>query len=409
MKIIMVNKFLYPRGGAETYCLKIGKFLEDAGHEVTYFGMWDEKNTASNAQGLYTANMDFRKRSWRELFYPFRILYSFEAKSKLQELIRVFRPDLIHLNNINFQLTPSVIDAAAALNVPVVQTVHDFQMLCPNHMMLDSETMQPCERCIGGNPFWCTARSCIHSSRVKSLLGSLEALLYRWHKSYAKVAVYICPSFFMQKMLHRRVLYRGKTRVLHNFIDSARTELPVKRDYVLYFGRLSGEKGIEILLSACERLPDVPFIIAGSGPLEELCERCGLSNVTYVGFQSGAALETLIEQAAFSVYFPVWYENCPLSVLESQSCGTPVLASAIGGIPELIEDGVTGRLLTRLDAESCAGEIGQMWKDKDELHRMQQNCIGKSAEMTTLVGYTAQLVKIYEECLREHGKSGGKQ
>lgn len=404
MKIIMVNKFLYPRGGAETYFLKIGKFLEDAGHQVVYFGMQDEKNTVGNPLGLFTTNMDFRKHSLGALLYPVRILYSFEARRKLQKLICAFAPDLVHLNNINFQLTPSVIDAAVKCHVPVVQTVHDFQMLCPNHMMLDLQQMTPCERCMLGSPFHCTAHSCIHSSRAKSLLGSLEGLLYRCKSSYQKVSCYICPSFFMEKMLLRRKVYRGKTEVIHNFIETTPRQLAVKKNYVLYFGRLSAEKGIDILLQVCKMLPHIPFVLAGSGPLEEQCAKCGLANVSFVGFKGGKELEELIAQAAFSVYIPVWYENCPLSVLESQSVGTPVLATAIGGIPELVEDGVSGRLLPRWDVPFCAQQIEAFWNDKELLGKMQQNCLDKNTRMITLEDYTKQLMKIYHKCLNQNSE-----
>ena len=129
MKILIVNKFLYPRGGAETYVFKIGQYLEKQGHKVQYFGMYDEKNIAGNELGLGTASMDFRSRKPARLLYPFRILYSIEAKEKIKHLVKHFRPDVIHLNNINFHLTPSVIDGAFDLGIPMVQTVHDFQMI----------------------------------------------------------------------------------------------------------------------------------------------------------------------------------------------------------------------------------------------------------------------------------------
>ena len=134
MKILMVNKFLYPKGGAETYYLKLGKELEKKGNEVQYFGMYDEKNIVGNDLNLYTKNMDFHTNNIKKFLYPFKIIYSFEAKRKMKKIIKTFKPDIIHLNNINFQLTPSIIDIAYRMQVPVVQTVHDLQMICPSHM-----------------------------------------------------------------------------------------------------------------------------------------------------------------------------------------------------------------------------------------------------------------------------------
>ena len=175
----MVNKFLYPRGGAETYMLEIGAYLQSQGHQVSYFGMRDERNTVGNSLGLETAAMDFRSRGLGRILYPLRVIYSLEARRKIQRLIREFSPDVIHLNNIYYHLTPSIIDGAAELGVPMVETVHDFHLVCPNHMMLDLEDMTPCRRCLDGSVWSCAGRRCIHSSRAKSVLGSLEAALCR--------------------------------------------------------------------------------------------------------------------------------------------------------------------------------------------------------------------------------------
>ena len=179
MKILMVNKFLYPRGGAETYMLRIGEELTRRGHQVEYFGMYDEKNTVGNAEGLTTANMDFHASGAEKLLYPFRIIYSDEARRKMRQIIDRFHPDIIHFNNINFQLTPSVILAGAEKNIPMVQTVHDLQMLCPNHMMMEFGTWKLCEECSGKKcKMACVRKKCIHGSRAKSLIGAIEGTIY---------------------------------------------------------------------------------------------------------------------------------------------------------------------------------------------------------------------------------------
>lgn len=399
MKILFVNKFLYPRGGAETYFLKIGEELTRRGHEVEYFGMYDEKNTVGNFLHLATTNMDFHAAGPEKLLYPFRIVYSREAKRKLKEVIAAFGPDIVHFNNINFQLTPSVICAGAECGVPMVQTVHDVQMLCPNHMMMEYHSKKLCEDCMGKKSKWpCVKKRCIHGSLPKSLIGAVEGTLYECSPVYDKIDRFICPSAFLEEKLLNVPRFRGKTVMLHNFLskvsDAGGTP---KGDYVLYFGRLAEEKGIDRILEACKLLPDVPFVIAGGGPLEDLCKNCTLPNVKYVGFKTGKELEELVAGALFTLHLSIWYENCPLALLESQSLGTPVLCNRIGGIPELVEEGKTGILNDTFTPEAYAEKIAALYADKALLAEMAQNCLRKRESMMTLERYCDKLLALYTE------------
>ena len=399
MKILFVNKFLYPRGGAETYFLKIGEELTRRGHEVEYFGMYDEKNTVGNSLHLATTNMDFHAAGPEKLLYPFRIVYSREAKRKLKEVIAAFGPDIIHFNNINFQLTPSVICAGAECGVPMVQTVHDVQMLCPNHMMMEYYSKKLCEDCMGKKSKWpCVKKRCIHGSLPKSLIGAVEGTLYECSPVYDKIDRFICPSAFLEEKLLNVPRFRGKTVMLHNFLSKVSdADGAPKGDYVLYFGRLAEEKGIDRILEACKLLPDVPFVIAGGGPLEDLCKNCTLPNVKYVGFKTGKELEELVAGALFTLHLSIWYENCPLALLESQSLGTPVLCNRIGGIPELVEEGKTGILNDTFTPEAYAEKIAALYADKALLAEMAQNCLRKRERMMTLERYCDKLLALYTE------------
>ena len=399
MKILFVNKFLYPRGGAETYFLKIGEELTRRGHEVEYFGMYDEKNTVGNSLHLATTNMDFHAAGPEKLLYPFRIVYSREAKRKLKEVIAAFGPDIVHFNNINFQLTPSVICAGAECGVPMVQTVHDVQMLCPNHMMMEYHSKKLCEDCMGKKSKWpCVKKRCIHGSLPKSLIGAVEGTLYECSPVYDKIDRFICPSAFLEEKLLNVPRFRGKTVMLHNFLSKVSdADGAPKGDYVLYFGRLAEEKGIDRILEACKLLPDVPFVIAGGGPLEDLCKNCTLPNVKYVGFKTGKELEELVAGALFTLHLSIWYENCPLALLESQSLGTPVLCNRIGGIPELVEEGKTGILNDTFTPEAYAEKIAALYADKALLAEMAQNCLRKRESMMTLERYCDKLLALYTE------------
>lgn len=400
MKILMVNKFLYPRGGAETYFLKLGSYLEMAGHQVEYFGMYDEKNTVFNSADEYTSNMDFHKAGIKKISYPLHIIYSFEAKRKIRNVILKFKPDIVHLNNINFQLTPSIIEEIHELKVPIIQTVHDYQMICPNHLMFDFQTKQTCELCVNGSKWNCTKKNCIHASKMKSVIGSVEAITYMKRETYRLVDAYICPSHFIEGKLNQVDLYRGKTQTIHNFIELKEVEgLTEKEDYVLFFGRLSEEKGLEIFLNSCRRLPHIKFKIAGTGPLESMCK--GIPNVEFVGFKKGEELNELISRAMFSVYPSIWYENCPLSILESESLGTPVIASKMGGIPELIENNETGILIEDLNVDNLAKEIDGLVQDKEKRLKMSRNCIDKRSKMISLEAYGNRMIAIYSQYIKE--------
>lgn len=398
MKVLMVNKFLYPNGGSETYIFKLGEQLQKEGHEVQYFGMEHEGRIVGNHAESYTSNMDFHTGKLQKLLYPFRIIYSREAKKKITVVLRDFQPDVVHLNNINFQLTPSVIYAVrdyekkSGRKIKIVFTAHDYQWVCPNHMMRIPSTGEICFACRDGNFMQCTKNRCIHNSKVKSLIGTIEAKLYDRCKTYGMVDAIICPSEFMKKQLDTNPVLAEKTIVLHNFID-AKEQHAEKKDYVLYFGRFSEEKGTRTLLEACRALPEIPFIFAGTGPLEEQVNQA--VNVENRGFVTGDALHKLIAEARFSVYPSEWYENCPFSIMESQMYGTPVLASDLGGAPELVQAGKTGELFRGGDVEELTEHIRDLWNQTELCRKYSENC--KDINFDTVETYCGKMVEIYRQ------------
>ena len=392
MRILMVNKFLYPNGGSETYIFKLGEYFISQGHEVQFFGMEDERNIVGNRINAYTSNMNFHTGKLQKLLYPIKIIYSTEAKKQIRKVLDDFKPDVVHLNNINFQITPSIISEIKKDNLPVVWTAHDYQLVCPNHMMYQLQTKEMCEECLGRKYTNCTKNRCIHGSLVKSLLGTLEARFYAIKKTYHLVDKVICPSHFLEKKLLTDSVFKGKTIALHNFIDEVEWKDIKKGDYVLYFGRFSEEKGIGTLVQAAKMLPQVSFIFAGKGPLED--QLSGIDNIQNVGFKTGEELEDLIRKAKFSLYTSEWYENCPFSVMESQMYGTPVIGADIGGIPELIQVGKTGLLYESRNVEELVEKIKLLWDNKEMLEEYQENC--KHIQFDTIKTYCEKLIRIYK-------------
>ena len=408
MKVLIVNKFLYPNGGSETYIFKIGKQLAEKGHEVQYFGMEHEGRIVGNRVESYTSSMDFHTGKIGKLLYPFKIIYSLEARRKLRPVLEDFAPDVVHLNNFNFQLTPSILyeieryEKKSGKQIRIIYTAHDYQLVCPNHLLLRPLEYEPCERCLQKGFQECIRGRCIHGSRIKSILGYMEGTLYKKLHTYRKLDAVICPSRFLRDRLAQYEDLRDKLLVMHNFVDKEDMQEegdPQKETsgrYVLYFGRFCQEKGVGTLLQVCRSLPQIPYVFAGSGPMEE--EVNAVKNVENRGFVSGEALYRLIAEAAFCVVPSEWYENCPFSVMESQIYGTPVLASAIGGIPELIKDGETGELFTPGNEDELREKTEKLWKDRERLGRYTENC--RSVQFDTTEEYCEKLMEVYE-----HGRA----
>lgn len=398
MKILMVNKFLYSKGGAETYVMKLGGILESHGHQVQYFGLDNPQNVVGNRVGAYVSDMDFGTGVLHNLKAPFRIIYSAQARKKIRQVLEDFQPDVVHLNNIQFHLTPSIILESrkyakqTGRNLRIIYTAHDYQLICPSHGLFDND-IQICERCLGGNYTHCLRTKCIKRSRAKSLLGMLDAYWWKMSPAYSYVDKIICCSNFMKTKLDTQERFREKTVALHNFVDLVAEKNVQKEDYVLEFGHLSRDKGTYTLLAVAKRLPQVRFILAGYGEAKE--DIAQYPNVQYVGFKTGEELEMLIRKAKVTVYPSEWYENCPFSVIESQMYGTPVIGSRMGGIPELINEGVTGELFDAKNADELEQKLRKILFTPGLAERYSGACLLRSFE--TPETYYQKLMNIYGE------------
>ena len=400
MKVLLINKFLHPNGGSETYIFKLGDQLKAMGHQVQYFGMEHQGRIVGNRVEAYTSDMDFHGGSkLAKLTYPIKTIYSSEARKKLRLVLEDFQPDVCHLNNFNYQLTPSIIleirkwEKQSGHPCKIVYTAHDLQLVCPNHLCRNPGTHENCEKCLGGHFLNCTKGKCIHGSLAKSVIGTVEATFWKWMKVYKQIDTIICCSRFLKTRLDTYPILAEKTVALHNFVDPTLWKTPEKQDYVLYFGRYSSEKGIETLVQVAKELPDVPFVFAGSGPLEELL--AGVSNIKNMGFQTGDDLKQVIRQARFAVFPSECYENCPFSVMESQMYGTPALGADIGGIPELIEAGKTGELFESGNAAQLKQKIEALYADWAKLAAYAENC--KNLQFRNVEQYCTTLEQYYRQ------------
>lgn len=361
MRILLVNKFYYRRGGAETYLLEIEKKLKAEGHEVAIFSMQHPKNLPSEWSRFFVSRVSFNEGGiWQRIRAVARMFYSFEARRKFKALIQEFKPEVIHIHNIYHQISPSILPVAKQARIPVVMHLHDYKIISPNYSLYDGKRI--CEDCALPNYWRCFFKKCFDNSYIKSFLVSLETFFHQGVLNIYKknIDIYIAPSQFMKDICVRHGLPESKVKVLYNFTSDEKSSAHYKEgDYFLYFGRLSEEKGLSLLLQAVAINEDVRLVIAGSGPdqsrLEKLASKLNINNrVAFVGYVQGKELEKVIQEAQAIVMPSVWLENMPFALLEALSEGKIVIASRIGGFKEIITNGENGYLCTPGNIEELA-------------------------------------------------------
>lgn len=402
MKILMANKFFYIKGGSETYYFSLKKMLEENGHEVIDFSMKNEKNFESKYEKYFVNEVDYNKKQsiFSKVKSGLKIIYSFEAKRKIEKLIKETKPDIAHLHIFQHQLSLSIVDVLKKYNIPIVYTAHDLKMLCPNYKMLDNNG-QICEKCKGGKYNKCLKNKCIKKSTIKSAIGMLEANLNKLRKSYEKIDYIITPSkFYENKFIEFGV---DSKKVIHipNFLDETEPEYDKlnNQNYFLYFGRLSEEKGIMTLVKAAEK-SGINLKVVGTGHLKEEIEKYvrsnKLSNIEILGFKSGKELNTLIANSQAVILPSEWYENGPYSAIESLRLSRPLIGSNLGGIPELIEDGKNGYIFEHGNIDELSQKLDIMKnKSEAELKKMQEKSKNIFFKEYTKKVHYKKLEKIY--------------
>ena len=372
MRILQVNKFFYLRGGSERYFFDLCGLLEERGHEVLHFSMQHPRNRHSSQEPYFVSGIDLNAPMGvsEKVRAIFRILYSSEAKKKFGQLIEDLKPDVIHFHNITRQLSPSIIDAAAERGVPTIQTMHDLSLVCPAHSFFVGG--EACELCRGGKYWHALSRRCIDGSGASTVLGALEAYLHSWMGLYNKIRLFIAPSLFLKSKVSTLDWISGRIVHLPYFIPPGPDYTAEEGRYVLFAGRVSREKGVGTVLKAAAKLAEVRFLIAGEGPLldEFKLEARAMENVEFLGYVTGQKLENMIKGAGCVLVPSISYENLPLSILEAFARGKPVVASRLGGIPELVRDGITGHLFAPGDPDSLVSALEKTVGDEKTRQRL---------------------------------------
>jgi glycosyltransferase involved in cell wall biosynthesis len=402
MNILSVNKFYWQKGGSEAVFFGEKTLLESRGHTVVPFSMADEKNLPSEYSKYFVKHIDYAEAgAVDKLVSAMNIIFSFDARSKMKQLLHVFQPDIAHFHIFQHQISPSVFGPLRKKGVPLVLTLHDLKPMCPNYKMYTHGNV--CEACKGGKFFNCFINSCTKGSRAMSLINTVEMYMHSFLGYYRNVDRYIAVSRFFRDKMVEFGFPAEKIAYIPNYIDAEKFQRPYDdKGYGLFLGRLSYEKGLDHLVEAASMAPEVPLYIAGTGPLEQelkkTVEQQQLKNVTFLGFVSGDELLDLISRASFTVISSVVYENCPMSVLESLALQTPAIGAEIGGIPELIHNNVDGFTYEAANSQALADRMKQMMQlGADQRKKMGVAGRVKVVRDFNMQGHYEKMISLYSE------------
>ncbi|MDF1496862.1 MAG: glycosyltransferase family 4 protein [Patescibacteria group bacterium] len=366
MKILQINKFFDLRGGAEVYMHELSRRLTERGHEVHTFSTKSPKNlqSADRDYFVHRYNYDRKEGMSKDAKKAINFIWNKEAKQSLDSQLTDLKPDVIHLHNIYHHLSSSILSVIRKHKIPCVQTLHDYKLACPNYKMYTQGKV--CERCKGGKYYNAILHKCLFPGLAPNILAATEMSLTKITHSYERtVKTFICPSKFMMEKMVDWGEPPGKLAYLPNPVEIPSQTSPQRGhgNYV-FIGRLYPEKGIETLIRAVARVPSAKLNIVGEGPdrnrLEVLANQIAQGRINFLGFQTGEELNRIRREAKALCIPSVWYENAPLTALEAMAEGIPLIASSIGGLPELITDGVSGFLAKPDSIESWIEALSQM-------------------------------------------------
>lgn len=406
-KLLSLNNYAYIRGGSDAVFLAHDRLFAEKGWDTAIMAMQHPKNFPSKWSPYFVDEIEMGRdySLAQKAKMSAKIIYSLEARRKLSALLDAFTPDVAHIHNIYHHISPSVLSLLKARGIPMVMTAHDLKLACPNYKMLNRTGV--CERCRGGNYLNVIRHRCLHGSVALSTLVALESTIHRALRSYSgNLSRIVAPSAFMRTKLIDWGWPAPLIEVIPNFVayESMQPQY-APGSYFVYFGRLQMDKGLDTLVHAAAQAR-VALHFVGTGPDEaavvQLAGQLG-AEVTFHGYQSGAALHALVRGARAAVIPSRLYENAPIAALEAYALGKPVIGSRIGGIPELVREGETGALFDTGDAAALAAilrryqdlpdatlaQMGRAGRDMVERGYSQEAYVRRMADLYARIGVRA--------------------
>ena len=389
MKILQINKFYHPQGGADKYFIEISKSLENNGHEVVYFSQRQGKNICDEQGKYFISNLNLEKFSYKSLFNILRIFWSFEAWKKIKKILSIEKPDVVHIHNIYHQISPSILSVIKKRGIPIVMTVHDFKLVHPNYSLrADNKNINH------------------KNSKLVQLLLNLEFKFHRFLKIYKKnIDLFIAPSQFVKEQLIKNGFEKNKIVLQPHYVTSTKSKVKNKK-FILYFGRLDESKGIDTLIQAYSQIKDktIKLAIAGTGPqekeLKQLVISLGLEEkIDFLGFKDKNKLNQIVSSCLFVVFPSRVHETFGLGILEAFSAGKTVIASNVGAFPELVINNKTGLLFKVNDAPKLTILIEKLIKNSDLRKKLAANA-KKSVQNYSEKKHLQNITNIYRRVIK---------
>lgn len=405
MRILLINSHHKIIGGAERYYFEIGKLLEKKGHKVAYFSMHDHGNVKTKWSKYFLSRVSFSKNNLRGFIKKIsRMFYSVEARKKISTLLDDFKPDIVHINNIYYYISPSILFEIKKRRIPIVQTVHDYQPITPSITFFHDGKI--CEISKKDKYYKAILHRCVKHSYMASFMAVINSYIQKIINYNNLIDVFITPSNFMKNKLIEYGIKPSKIVHLNNFVSNTKYSKGshnVVGNYVLYFGRVEDSKGINLLIDAADKLPDINFKIAGEFDnqkdkkqiLKQIKNR-DIKNINFLGFLNKNKLKEAILKSQFVVVPSVWFENQPYSILESFSLGKTVVASKIGGIPEIVKENHNGLLFDLNKKNDFYHKIHRLYNNSKLLQRIGLHTVETISSSFNKDIHYQMLINIYK-------------
>lgn len=402
MKVLQINKFYYRKGGSESHFIGLVNLLRKNNYEVIVFSTKNKYNIKEAEKDYFIDELEMRLGNFLN---GFNLFYNWQAIRTLKKIIHKEKPQIAHLHNISHHFSPAIIKVLKNNNIPIIMTVHDYKLICPNYKLFNKNKI--CKKCRMGKYYQCALNKCVKDSYLASLIMTLEAYWVKWKKYYDLVDIFIAPSHFMRNTLINNGFSSKKVIYLPNFLEISNKDIKAiggDGKYVLFFGRISPEKGLDFLVKSFGEIKnkDVKLKIVGNGPwennLNEMIDSLGLAQrIDFLGYKSKEELKEIVARSELVIVPSIWYENAPYTILESYAFKKAVLGCEIGGIKEMIKVDKTGALFKPNDFGEFVKKIDYLLDNPKKLKELGLNGYVFLKNEFGEKKYLENLLKIYQK------------